>query len=178
MDNVIAMTNAFNSEELSSLIESLSAETLVEGKLGFDGVVNSSVRSARVYYINRIKYDWLYGKINNLCNMVNANYNREFSELEDLQYIVYESSGDFYAPHTDSSNTNNRVLSFSMQLSDPTDYIGGTLDIQDEDLVKTSDSTKGSITFFNSDMLHEVTPVTSGTRKVIVGWMHGKYKNN
>ena len=44
-------------------------------------------------------------------------------------------------------------------------YNGGT--------VFTADKKIGSLTIFNSMILHEVTPVTTGIRKSLVGWAIG-----
>lgn len=32
---------------------------------------------------------------------------------------------------------------------------------------------RGAITFFPSNIIHEVTPVTKGIRRAIVSWSHG-----
>ena len=68
----------------------------------------------------------------------------------------------------------NRKLSFSIQLSDPSEYDGGLLEIAgmppNEDLRK-----KGTIIMFPSYVRHRVTPVTRGTRYCIVGWVHGPH---
>jgi len=64
-----------------------------------------------------------------------------------------------------------------MQLTDPSEYEGGTLKLylgRDGDSIPKE---KGLITFFPSHILHECTPVTSGTRCTLVGWIHGpKFK--
>jgi len=107
--------------------------------------------------------------------------------------------GDFYTWHTDhghdmiDSNGKIRKLSFTLQLSDPDDYEGGlfqwiepaaafdrmTLNqktINIEDSIRTipfSLKEKGSILFFPSFTHHQVTPVTRGVRKSLVGWCIG-----
>jgi PKHD-type hydroxylase len=58
-------------------------------------------------------------------------------------------------------------------MSSPEDYEGGELLIYDGNTTYTANKKYGSITFFDSRMLHEVTPVTSGFRKSIVGWILG-----
>ncbi|WP_102959024.1 Fe2+-dependent dioxygenase [Mangrovicella endophytica] len=62
-------------------------------------------------------------------------------------------------------------ISFTLFLSDPESYEGGHLATQaggGETQVKLP---AGSAVFYPSDTLHRVTPVSSGTRLAIVGWM-------
>jgi predicted 2-oxoglutarate/Fe(II)-dependent dioxygenase YbiX len=61
-------------------------------------------------------------------------------------------------------------------LSESEDYEGGDLEI---DIHKTMNPSKipldkGDIVFFDSTATHRVTPVTSGTRKVLAFWARGK----
>ena len=74
-------------------------------------------------------------------------------------------------------NPNNAVrkLSFTMQLSDPADYNGGELRIKHGSEPDIARKNRGAITFFPSYVMHEVTPVTRGTRKSIVGWVTGPH---
>ena len=80
-----------------------------------------------------------------------------------------------YDWHLDyGSAFSNRKISFSIQLSDPSEYDGGVLEIagmpSNEETQK-----KGTIILFPSYVRHRVTPVTRGTRYCIVGWVHGPH---
>jgi PKHD-type hydroxylase len=66
-----------------------------------------------------------------------------------------------------------RSLSFSMQLSEPDTYTGGEVMIYNGDVTFESNKTFGSITFFDSALMHEVLPVKTGIRKSLVGWVLG-----
>ena len=66
-----------------------------------------------------------------------------------------------------------RKLSFTLQLTDPSEYEGGQTMIHNAKEPWAIPQTKGTITFFPSYTLHEVLPVTKGTRKALVGWVHG-----
>jgi|TARA_B100001094_G_scaffold318405_1_gene361924 PKHD-type hydroxylase len=110
--------------------------------------------------------------------------------------------GDFYTWHTDSGPVGNihcektgmvRKLSITIQLSDPDDYEGGRFEWLEPggsfDNLRSIDNTiyldnikqsapfsaktKGSIIVFPSDVHHQVTPVTRGTRESLVGWLLG-----
>jgi PKHD-type hydroxylase len=58
-------------------------------------------------------------------------------------------------------------------LSDPEEYEGGELLLKTSAFPIKTLNKKGTIIFFPSYVLHEVTPVTKGTRKTLVGWVLG-----
>ena len=66
-----------------------------------------------------------------------------------------------------------RKLSFSVQLSDPDDYKGGDLLLKISSDPTQVKKTRGTVIFFPSYVLHEVTPVEQGVRKSLVGWVTG-----
>jgi Rps23 Pro-64 3,4-dihydroxylase Tpa1-like proline 4-hydroxylase len=119
-------------------------------------------------------YRKIFGKIIEINDDI---YKFNLTDVETFQYTVY-SDGQFYDKHLDLDHQLNagnvqRKLSFSIQLTNPTEYEGGELlAYNGKDSVSASKE-KGTIIFFPSFTLHEVTPVTKGTRKSLVGWVHG-----
>jgi len=102
--------------------------------------------------------------------------------VENLQFTEYNGDQQgFYSMHTDcghSSRLENfvdiRKLSFSIQLSNPKDYEGGEFILYNKDGKEfNAPKTKGTIIFFQSNILHEVKPVKKGTRYSIVSWVQG-----
>jgi len=67
-----------------------------------------------------------------------------------------------------------RKLSLVLQLSDPKDYEGGELILHLSEEPTVVPKKQGYVTIFPSFVLHEVTPVTSGTRHSLVSWISGK----
>lgn len=127
---------------------------------------------------------WMYQAIQNALFEVNKYYEYDLHSIENLQFTEYnEDYNGYYDMHIDrfeseiSPNT-HRKLSFSIQLTDENDYSGGDLLIYDHGrnplhAVKN----RGTINFFPSFVLHEVTPVTRGTRYSLVSWVSGpKFK--
>ena len=124
--------------------------------------------------------EWFYDKVIDLIKVVNGTYfNLQLKYLETLQYSIYRDGG-FYKKHNDCGDLDEfrnyqsiRKLSFSIQLSDSSDYVGGdvVLDNRSDEFKILKD--KGSITFFRSNMNHEVLPVLEGERESIVGWVVG-----
>ena len=68
-----------------------------------------------------------------------------------------------------------RKVSFSVQLSNPSDYEGGDLRFYRHSTTKFMEAPKdkGTLILFPSWTIHEVTPVTAGTRYSLVSWVNG-----
>ena len=111
-------------------------------------------------------------------------------EFEPLQYTVYNVR-DHYDWHIDThaksyKNGLIRKLSFTICLNDDitenNNYKGGKFEIcvphpryQKHKYFKFTETFKqGTIIVFPSHVWHKVHPITSGTRKVLVGWVVGK----
>ena len=87
--------------------------------------------------------------------------------------LRYETStNDHFRPHTDTGRANaTRKLSYSVQLNDPSSYTGCDLVFPLQGAQGSRD--QGVLTMFPSFQWHTVTPVYSGVRHAIVGWVHG-----
>ena len=66
-----------------------------------------------------------------------------------------------------------RKLTVVVQLSDPADHTGGTLDLWPDSHVRPVPRQRGLAVIFPSYVLHRVTPVTTGTRWSLTLWSHG-----
>lgn len=137
------------------------------------------IRKSNISFIHGDEWNWLYDKLCDAVNYVNANnYSKVLYGITPLQYSEYDSKyNGFYGPHIDSTNdikdALHRSLSFSIQLVDGDTYEGGDLNVYSNNITYTANRKLGMITFFDSNCLHEVTPVTSGFRKSLVGWVVG-----
>jgi PKHD-type hydroxylase len=145
-----------------------------------------SISKIRNSFIKWIKLNedtkWLYHKIIKEIHKVNQeNYDYILKYIEDLQFSEYDKNYQgFYSKHTDCSDNESiendfsiRKLSFSIQLSDPKDYEGGELVIYKDSQKLIAPKEKGTIIFFLSNIVHEVKPVTKGTRYSLVSWVRG-----
>lgn len=130
---------------------------------------------------------WLWDKVGDLSASANYDlflYDVEYTEA--INYLVYEGNGESrYDWHVDTSYQGyrkyDRKISGIVMLSDPEDYEGGQIIIDDsgtgkEEFFKEMPMKKGDVLFFDSNFRHCVTPVTSGCREVLVFWIHGKNK--
>lgn len=122
--------------------------------LGMDHVVHSLLQPAWDEVIEFFKFD---------VDMV------EPYELK--QYKM----GNFFTKHTDNyfnlTEEIDRKITISVQLTDDTEYVGGDLVVNTQRASKK----KGSIVAFPSYMMHQVTPIASGTRWSLVTWAWGPY---
>ena len=147
-----------------------------------DEVINS-YRNVDVCFSN---ITWINAMVYGYIQYANSqNFGYELSDHDrELAQISRYVKNQFYKRHQDfgPNRTNNsmlRKLSLTLQLSDSDEYEGGDmvfltdgLDV-DGDPTMTASRTKGSIIVFDSKLIHEVTPVTSGTRYSLVKWVQG-----
>lgn len=136
-------------------------------------------RSSEISWIpiNKFTYS-LYQKITKLILDVNESfYKFDLVSFERLQFTRYSSHYyGLYDKHTDCGPIRNgieRKLSMVIQLSEPQEYNGGDLILHVSKIPTIIERKKGRIVFFPSHILHEVTPVTSGNRLSLVGWISG-----
>ena len=94
---------------------------------------------------------------------------------QQKQIVSLTEGNGFFEWHMDfgAGNISNRKLSITVQLSDPEEYEGGELQFMINQNIITAPKEKGTAIIFPSFALHRVTPVTSGVRKSIVGWIGG-----
>jgi predicted 2-oxoglutarate/Fe(II)-dependent dioxygenase YbiX/glycosyltransferase involved in cell wall biosynthesis len=145
---------------------------LINGTIGTQGEVNSS-RRAKIYWIP--KTDKISLILLNAILEENAlRYGFNLSgTAENIQYTVYTSEEEgHYDWHIDAMKSHKRKLSAVLQLSDPSEYEGGELQIQNGEIY-TVNKSKGTCVVFPSWMTHRVTQVTKGIRRTLVIWLEG-----
>lgn len=169
--------NGFSDSEIASIIALGESVALSDGTLGND-TLNPSQRQSQVSWLQQnTDTQWLYEKL----AWITRNINGQFFDFnlsgfaEAMQYTVYTNNNDHYDWHLDSGegNTVPRKLSLTVQLSDPSEYEGGDLQLQVSKDPTIMQRTKGLVVAFPSYTLHRVTPVTAGTRRSLVVWVGG-----
>jgi PKHD-type hydroxylase len=144
-----------------------------------DAVIDGNAKGKRrtkVYWLPKTdEFADIYRMFKEFVNQCNNNfYKFQISEItENIQYSVYnEEDQGYYDWHVDMILMANRKLSLVCQLSDPSEYEGGELQIN-LGTVKTLEKEKGTVIIFPSYILHRVTPVTKGVRRTLVLWVEG-----
>lgn len=141
--------------------------------------LNSEVRRSQITFLpsNDKDCEWIFARVAAAVNQLNSEYfNFKLDKIECLQFSQYKSEEEgFYIKHKDQlySSPINRKISFSVQLSDTESYEGGNLLLHLKNIPDQALRDQGSLTAFPSYTLHEVTPVTKGTRYSLVGWVLG-----
>lgn len=98
---------------------------------------------------------------------------RRFSHL----IVSRTSDGGHYGAHVDNAlmgRGDRRMrtdISFTLFLSDPADYEGGELVIHSAGMTQSAKPKAGVLVLYPSTSIHEVKPVTQGSRIACVGWI-------
>ena len=93
---------------------------------------------------------------------------------ETLQLTNYDQSENgMYGWHQDYGGGISRKLSMAVQLTDPAEYEGGNLQVMTAANPQNIRKQRGLIAIFPSYVLHQVTPVTQGSRQSLVAWVSG-----
>jgi PKHD-type hydroxylase len=143
--------------------------------------VARGIRSANIYVLeNDDENRWIYERIAEVISIANTTH-FDYDILgitHGIQLIEYSADMDIkghYDWHVDAGNGSPvfRKISYTAQLSDPSDYEGCELIINNHMQEVIGSKERGSIHLFPSYMPHKVTPITKGKRYALVIWIHG-----
>jgi PKHD-type hydroxylase len=172
--------NLFTNSEVEQIHDIAAEYQLDTAKVGSgeQESENTSIRNSNIAFLRSSDEanKWIFERITGAIVNINRQFwNFDLRRIETLQYSEY-GVGQFYRPHIDmmyqAPNNAIRKLSFTIQLTDPEEYEGGDVIIKSGDNAPIHKN-KGTIIFFPSYTLHEVEPVTKGTRHALVGWITG-----
>jgi PKHD-type hydroxylase len=137
------------------------------------------VRRSQVSWLDKNQETaWVFNKLGHIASSLNAQYYRfDLTGFgEPFQLTNYDQSEQgMYGWHQDygGKNSPSRKLSLVLQLSDPSQYEGGNLQVMTGGQPQTVRKQRGLVVAFPSYVLHQVTPVTSGNRQSLVAWVTG-----
>ena len=169
----------FNNYDLEKLCVIGNKLPKIKGELSSKNSLDLTYRESTISWVPiNDQTEWIYKKIIDCVNTVNNSYfNYDLTKIEKLQFTrYYGNNNSFYSPHVDSNFghfSENRKLTFVLQLSDPTEYEGGELRLHTGKTPEVIPKERGLAVFFPSSTLHECTPVTNGKRCTLVGWVYG-----
>lgn len=178
-NSFVTWDNGFSEEELIA-IEKYCESNLEkqEATIAYNNI-DSRIRKSKIGWIdNNSETGWFYDKMAFIARKLNAQFYKFdlYGFVEDFQYTVYESTDNGnYDWHIDmgANSVVTRKFSMVLQLTDPSEYEGGDLQIMGGNQIETVDKERGKIVAFPGFVLHKVTPVTKGIRKTIVIWVAG-----
>jgi PKHD-type hydroxylase len=139
-----------------------------------------NLRRADLVWLDEVaEADWVMDKIITLVREANRQvygYDlTDFSESAQVARYGADRQGhfDWHSDIGDGRLASKRKLTMVVQLSEPSDYAGGMLELMPGAGIVTADTAQGAATLFPSFVLHRVTPVTEGTRRSLTIWCHG-----
>jgi len=169
---------AFTNQELDWLQQKARAaeqNATVGGVAG--SAVDNSIRRSQVSWLeNNPNTKWVFEKLGYVVSQLNADYFRfDLTGFgETLQLTNYDQSENgMYGWHQDYGAKVSRKLSLTVQLTDPSEYEGGNFQVMTTGTPVNARKQRGLIVAFPSYVLHQVTPVTQGSRQSLVAWVSG-----
>lgn len=167
-------------EEIISIFKKWrwSDATLASSKSGLR--YDPNIRRGKTILLNENKMDKFpfLRKYTDLLIESLEDYNKENNRymITDIMFQVTEykaSNQDFFEWHNDSPEKKipRRLVSASLQLSDPNDYEG--CDLQLKNFEHDNLKQQGTLIIFDSLHHHKVYPITKGERYALVVWASG-----
>ena len=93
---------------------------------------------------------------------------------QDFPQVFKYAEGDYYNMHIDlNSMASSRKIAFIINLTDPADYEGGQIEFLNVNIDSLLSNEQGSCLIFPTYMPYSITPVTKGTKHILVGHVHG-----
>jgi PKHD-type hydroxylase len=188
IENWAWWNEAFSNEELDWL-QNKARNALITATVGGALPVATMATTENINYNTRRSYvDWLqkteesawvFERLEDVVNKLNLDYfNFDISGFgEPIQLTNYkDADSGMYGWHQDYNANVSRKLSVVLQLSTPSEYEGGTLQIMSDNICDIKKQ-RGLLVCFPSYMPHQVTPISEGTRQSLVAWISGpKFK--
>jgi PKHD-type hydroxylase len=171
----LALSDAFSDAECDRIIH-LSDEAPTEpGPLYGDAErrVDPALRDVRSSQVERADAPWLFARLDALFAAGAEAFGLPVGPIaETIQVLLYREGGHFRMWHTDAGadRGDRRLISMSVELSDPAQYEGGDLEVVPDLVGRARTLPRGGAHLFPSRALHRVTPVTRGERWALVAW--------
>jgi PKHD-type hydroxylase len=172
-ENWACVDNLFTHEECTQIIN-IGNLKLEEAKTNGE---NNGVRESQISWLSPNDLEFVYRRVTDAVVIINEQFFQFdlFGMAEGFQFTRYDAPTGHYGMHIDKVlNGNVRKLSLTIQLSSPEDYEGGELALQFSKKADVMPKELGKMVVFPSYILHEVRPVTKGTRYSLVAWITGK----
>jgi PKHD-type hydroxylase len=170
----------FNAVEVRELCALVPRRHWVPAEVSRPGEVDPVYRSAELSWLQPRDAGWVFERLRQAVEQLNERwFGFDLAGFHDpLQLTRYSADQrGQYDWHTDRGTYINgnppRKLTVVVQLSESNVYEGGDLELLFGREPLRVDRTQGGLHVFPSFVLHRVTPITSGTRLSLVGWIVG-----
>jgi PKHD-type hydroxylase len=171
----LALTDAFGGADCDRIIALAAAAPTEPGPLygGSEKRVDKALRDVRSSLVARADAPWLFDRLDALFMAGAEEFGLPVGPVsETVQILLYEEGGHFRMWHSDAGADSGarRLVSMSVELSDPADYQGGALEVVPDLVGRPRTLPRGGVHLFPSRALHRVAPVTRGKRWALVAW--------
>ena len=179
VENWAYVDNAFTSEECDKIKSIALSKEKIQATVGNENKINTDIRRNSIVWLNDKDQDlrWMYKRLSEIAITLNEQFFKFdlFGFCEDIQFTEYKAPGEFYREHMDKKHNGvSRKLSIVVQLTDPKEYQGCELKLNISGNQKAMGKGQGNVYAFPSYILHQVTPITEGTRHSLVAWIAGR----
>jgi PKHD-type hydroxylase len=171
----VTWADCFSDSELDYL-QGKAKQAEEDGIVGSNNLNTGVRRSSIGWMYNQPENKFVFEKLAGVVSKLNAEvYRFDLTGFgEPLQLTNYKASNNgAYLWHQDMCAGPSRKLSLVLQLTDPSEYDGGNLQIWKDREPLNVGKQRGLIALFPSFMLHQVSPVTNGSRQSLVAWISG-----
>jgi len=177
-ESLVWWDGAFTEQELDWLQQKAQAANhKAYVGTGDVGVVDKSIRRSNLDWLhNTPETVWVFRRLSHVASKLNAQFfNFDLIGFgEPLQLTHYDQSENgMYGWHQDYGAEVSRKLSLTVQLTHPSDYEGGDFEIFEIPQPRKAQRKRGLVLAFPSFTVHQVTPVTQGSRQSLVAWISG-----
>ena len=148
--------NGFTTQEIDTIVND-SLEYEFQKAVIIDEHNTDKFRKSNIKWLPfDSKWEWVIDKImSQVTEANNTIWNFDLkSIIDNIQYTEYDGNGGHYDWHADFGPTiSNRKLSVVVQLTDPTEYEGGELQLMNPNITSIKRQ-KGMVVVFSSFVLH------------------------
>lgn len=179
MITIHSIPQAFTPAQCDILIGYAKAANASDAKLVKQSADHNIRRSELVWIDDVENADWVMDQLIDVVRHANRDVYHfdltEFAESAQIARYGSERQGhfDWHSDIGEGPIARKRKLTVVVQLSDPADYAGGTLDVMASTAMTHAAKERGTATVFPSYLLHRVTPVDQGERYSLTVWAHG-----
>lgn len=179
MTIVHSMPDAFSARECESIVAATAA-TRGDDALLVGQNRDHNIRKAELVWMDQVGgMGWVMERLITVVRDSNRNqFDFDLHEFaESPQVARYDATKEaHFAWHSDIGDghaAGKRKLTLVLQLSKSGAYEGGDLEIMPSARIIAANRAQGCVSIFPSFALHQVTPVTQGTRHSLTVWAHG-----
>ena len=181
------MNTRFEPEFCQKIIDialTIPAQKAAIGVNNINAQVDSTYRRSTIRFIEKrdARFKFLFDRL--WKNAIEANdvwFKFDITKLDYIQFAEYDYAEQAeYKRHCDvfwinGDPTYHRKLSCTVQLTNPSNYEGGELELFDVSQTPDPNELKkqGTVLFFPSFIPHAVAPITKGTRYSLAVWFDG-----